>query len=212
MHFSVAANSAGVALPRKILLLPLDVAVYRVAGGGMRERAEDLTQVETGIVDTELREAIAKEKRIEFVALPSLDAVAQMKLDEHMALLEEVAGAALRHAQGSGAWPQKVSRFDYSLGQGLQFLKQTTGADAILFVIGRGYVPTSSSFALGAVALLAGVAAIPQSRAAAVAGVVEIDTGNVLWLNQSSGTTGLVNAVRTALKPYPNSPAIETKK
>jgi len=211
-HFSVSANPPSVAIPRKILLLPLDVSVNRVGAGGVAERAEDLAKIVRVEIEEELRGATSTEKRIEFVALPALDAEAQARLDEHIALFEQVAGAALRHSQGSAAWPQKVARFDYGVGDGLRFLKQATGADAALFVEGRSNAPTTSSYVMGALTIFAGVVMVPQAHATAVVGVVELDTGNVVWLNQSSGNSGLANATRLALKAYPDAPAPANRK
>ncbi len=211
-HFGVSANPPSVAIPRKILLLPLDVSVYRVGVGGVAERAEDLAKTVRGEIEEELRGATSTEKKIEFVALPALDAEAQARLDEHVALFDQVAGAALRHSQGAAAWPQKVARFDYGVGDGLRFLKQATGADAALFVGGRSNVPTTSSYVAGALMIVTGFVMVPQARSTAVAGVIDLDTGNVVWLNQSTGSAGLANAVRLALKAYPDAPTPANRK
>jgi hypothetical protein len=212
-HFGVSANPPSFAIPRKILLFPLDVSVYRVGAGGVTERAEDLAKEEAAAVEEELRGAIGTEKKFEFIALPPLGVEAQARLDEHVALFEQVASAALRHSQGSAAWPQKVARFDYGVGDGLRFLKQATGADAALFVGGRASIPTTSSYVLGALTIFAGVITVPNARATAVAGVIDLDTGNVVWLNQSSGRdSSLPNAVRLALKAYPDVPAPADRK
>jgi len=167
-HFGVSANPPTVAIPRKIMLLPLDVSVYRVGIGGVAERAEDLEKTARAQIEEELRGATSTEKKIEFVALPALDAEAQARLDEHVALFEQVASAALRHSQGSAAWPQKVARFDYGVGDGLRFLKQATGADAALLVGGRSNAPTTSSYIAGALTIFAGVVMVPQSLSTAV--------------------------------------------
>ena len=201
-HFGVSANPPTVAIPRKILLIPSDVAIYRGT-----ERAEDLIKDEKTSIGEELRDGIGKEKKIEFVALPPLSPDAQAQVDEHGALFEQVANAALRNSQGSAAWPQKVARFDYGIGDGLRFLKQVTGADAALFVVGRSSLPTASSYALGAITLLAGVVTVPTGRATAVVGVVDLDTGNVIWLNHAIGPNSISNTVRAALRPYPDAPA-----
>jgi len=201
-YFGVSANPPTVAIPRKILLIPSDVAIYRGT-----ERAEALIKGEKTSIEEELRDGIGKEKRIEFVALTPLSPEAQAQVDEHVALFEQVANAALRNSQGSAAWPQKVARFDYGIGDGLRFLKQVTGADAALFVVGRSSIATASSYALGAIALLAGVIMVPSGRAAAVVGVVDLDTGNVIWLNQAIGPNSISNTIRAALRPYPDAPA-----
>jgi hypothetical protein len=204
-HFGVSANPPTVAIPRKILLIPFDLSIFRV-GPGSAERADDLVTGEKASIEEELRDGIGKEKKIEFVALPTLDPQTQAQVDEHIALFEQVAGAALR-AQGSAAWSQRAAHFDYGIGNGLRFLKEMTGADAALFVGGRSSIPTGSSYALGAITLLAGVITVPQGRATATVGVVDLNTGNVIWLNQASAPNSLSNSTRVALKPYPDAQA-----
>src|SRR5580765_3417648 len=138
-HFGMSANPPSFTVPRKILLIPSDVAIFRV-GPGSAERADDLIKGEKTSIDEELRAGIGKQKKIEFVALPDLDPQAQAQVDEHIALFEQVAGAALRNGQGAAVWSPKVGHFDYGIGDGLRFLKQRTGADAALFVGGRSSV------------------------------------------------------------------------
>jgi len=212
IHFGVSADPPSVAIPRKILLLPLDVSVYRVGVGGVAERADDLVKDATAAIEEELRGAISTEKKIEFVTLPTLNPEAQARLDEHAALFEQVANAALRYSQGSAAWPQKLAHFDYGMGDGLRFLKQATGADAALFVAGRSNVPTTSSYIAGALTIVTGVVMVPTTRATVVAGVVDLDTGNLVWLNQSVGSPSLWDAARLAVRAYPDAPAPANKK
>ncbi len=201
-YFGVSANPPTAAVPRRVLVIPFDVAVFRVGAGGP-ERADDLVNGARASIDEELRDGIGKEKKIDFVALPPLDSQAHAELDEHIALFAQVADAALRNAQ-LAVWAPKIARFDYGIGDGLRFLKQLTGADAALFVEGRSSIPSASSYALGAITLLAGVVMVPQARATAVVGVVDLDTGNIIWLNQAMTSNSLGNATRLAFERYPD--------
>lgn len=204
-HFTVTSTSPRTMLPHKVLLLPLDISVYRVGAGGVTERAEDLTKDERTETETMLRDEIAKDKHLEFVAFPTLDSGTQALLDEYIELYDQVAGAALLHTSRLGAWPQKVNHFDYTLGDGLRFLRQRSGADAALIIHGEGGVPTTSSFVAGLIPIIVGVVAVPQARAQAVVGIVDLQTGNLLWLNHAMLPGGVGNAVSRALGEYPDA-------
>jgi hypothetical protein len=206
-YFTLTEKSSKATLPHKVLLLPLDVTVYRVGAGGVTERAEDLTKDERTETEALLRGDIAKDKHLDLVPLPALDSVSQAQLDEHIALYEQVASAALMHTGSIGAWSQKLSHFDYTLGSGLRFLKERTGADAALIIVGQGGVPTMSSYVAGILPILVGVVAVPQSRAQAVVGVIDLETGNVLWLDQSAGPGSISTAVSKVLDGYPDAAA-----
>jgi hypothetical protein len=194
------------------LLLPLDVTVYRVGAGGVTERAEDLTEVEQTETEKMIREEIAKAKHLDLVSLPPLDKATQAQLDEHIALYHQVARAALLHSGRIDPWPQKVAHFDYTLGDGLRFLKQRADADAALIVLGEAGIPTTSSYLAGLIPLLAGVVIVPQARASAVVGFVDLETGNLLWLNQAVMTGGVASAVSQALDEYPDPTAVAAQK
>lgn len=211
-YFTLTSNPPRATLPHKVLLLPLDVTVYRIGAGGVTERAEDLTKDERTETEKTLHEDIAKDKHLELVELPQLDNATQAKLDEYIALYDQVAGAALLHAGRFGAWPQKVSHFDYTIGDGLRFLKQRTGADAALIVLGQGGVPTTSSFIAGLIPIVVGVVAVPQARAQAVVGIVDLETGNLLWLDRAMLAGGVSTAVSQALRDYPDAPVSATAK
>lgn len=203
-HYTVNDDKSGVVLPRKVLLLPLDITVYRVGAGGVTERAEDLTTSEIKDTEQALQGDIAGSKQLELVPIPKLDGAAQATLDEHIALYEQVANAALRHGRGYGGWSHKASHFDYTVGNGLRFLKQRTGADAALIVLGQGGVPTASSYIAGLLPLLAGVVVVPQARGIAIVGVVDLSTGNILWLDQVLLPGSVTNAVGRVLSAYPD--------
>jgi hypothetical protein len=211
-YFTITSSPPRAALPHRVLLLPLDVTVYRVGAGGVTERAEDLTEEERTETEALLKDDIARDKHLEFVKLPPLDSASQALLDEHIALYEQVAGAALMHTGSFGAWPRKVSHFDYTLGDGLSFLKQRTGADAALFILGQGGVPTASSYVAGLLPLLVGVVSVPQANAQAVVSVVDLETGNLLWLEQGMARGSVPTAVSTVLREYPDITTPDTTK
>jgi len=96
-----------------------------------------------------------------------------------------------RNGVGGGqVWTERLKSglTDYTLGPGLAFLAEKTGADAALFVIAQDFVSTNERKALAVVGALFGVA-LPLGRTFAVAGLVELRTGKLLWQSYDTSAT-----------------------
>lgn len=210
-HFSLTANLPTARLPLKVVLLPPDITVYSVAAGGVTERSEDRSTEAIKLTTQTVHDVLGNDKSVEIVALPAFDDASRGRLDEHIALYEQVVTAALSHATGPNAWPSKVERFDYTLGNGLRFLKERSGADAAVIVFSQSGVPTTSSYLANLPLLLVGVIALPQARAMAITGVIDLETGNMLWLNRAFAAGGPDNAVYAALQDYPTPTPVDQK-
>ncbi len=91
---------------------------------------------------------------------------------------------------GGSGWRHKLDRFDYTLGNGLAFLQDRTGADSGLLVIGRHQIATAGRVAASVLAALFGGVVVPTSRNFLTTGVVDFETGDILWLNYSTSASG----------------------
>jgi hypothetical protein len=98
-------------------------------------------------------------------------------LDAHLRLFPLVARAATGAGNGQGTPSFKLREFDYTLGPGLAWLVDRTGAEAGLFAFAEG---------------------IESSRHVYVA-LVELSSGDVLWLDDAKDP-GLRNDEETALR------------
>lgn len=83
------------------------------------------------------------------------------------------------------AWEHKRTRFDYTLGSGLAFLKEKTGADGAIVIVGEDLVSSAERKATAIVAALVGVA-VPLGQSVILVGVVDLATGGLLWLHHTS--------------------------
>lgn len=207
IHHSLAERSSLV-LAHKLLQLPVKVTVNEISAGGLTEPVPQWSETATHAVTAAVAQALASDAGSEFVSLPTLSADEQSLVDEHLALYETVAYSAYQHTGAMGSnhvWPQKLARFDYTIGPALKFLKDKTGADAALIVVGEDNVSSAGRKAAFVVAALFGVA-LQVGYSGLTAGVVELESGNVLWLdfalNQATvdlrtrdGSQELVNAV-----------------
>lgn len=201
------------AIPHKLLLIAPDVRVSEISGGGVVEEVPDWTRQANSHMRNTLS-ALARELKVETIAPPSLSSEQQEILEQHMALYDLVAGNAFFTGQNPDpAWAHKKQSFDYALGPGLAFLPELAGTDAALFIIGADYISNSSRKAAMFVGALLGVV-IPGGISYLTAGVVDLKSGDLLWLNyELDQTTDLRQAkdadelLRKVFSSYPGQPA-----
>ena len=115
--------------------------------------------------------------------------VASEELDDVVALYKAVSGAILSHTYGSVAlnwnfFPEKLSRFDYSLGP-IDGILTRLNVDGLLFVTAGDEVSTGGRKALMVVGAFTGV--FPRSGVTwANAGLVD-GFGSILWFSANPG-------------------------
>lgn len=201
-------------VPKKIVLLPVDVTVKEISAGGVPEKVPEWTRQASENVGRAMAELMGARKDFELVRLPELSAEERDLLEEYLAVYFQVAVAAhqLTGTPVSG-WEHKRKRFDYTLGEGLAFLKRKSGADAALMVIGEDTVSSGgrkAAFVLGA---LFGVG-IPMGQSVLSVGVVNLDNGDLLWMhNDLSVSKDLKDAAAAremlggVMAAYPGLPA-----
>lgn len=168
-------------LPRRVLLLPPDVQVLEMSAGGVIERVPVWSDEAAATAAKVLRAAAARRGSFELVDIPALAADKREQLEQHVALYDLVGGAALAFGRSNDpAWAHKKKAFDYTLGPGLAFLAEQTGTQAAVVVTGADLVSTGERKALFVVGLLLGVG-IPLGASYVTMGVVDLETGSVLW-------------------------------
>lgn len=219
LHHSVISDGEyRILKPQKTVLLPLDVKVKEFSSGGLLDEIGSSTSRAKSIFQHELPQVV-KTNDIDLVKLPAtLSAQEQAKIEEYVALYNVVAANAIGYTGqlAPQAWKHKIKHFDYTLGPGLQFLKEKTGADTALFITGEDVISTSGRKAAFVIAAIFGVA-IPLGHTFIVGGMVDLETGDILWLNHTvevSEKTFLkdqdVNEMLTLL--YQSYPGIEEYK
>jgi hypothetical protein len=179
-------------LPKKVMVLPVDIEVVEVSAGGVEEKVPDWSKEASQSVFKALSAAISKSSLKE-VAVPQFSGAAGTNLDEHLALYKLVVNTASRTD-----WKHKIQHFDYSIGPGLREIADKTGVDAALMVYGRDYVSTAGRKARAVagnipfVNIFTGPA--PELGHSYIhVGVVDLRTGDLLWMNSNyrEGSTNL---------------------
>jgi len=185
IHHSLVDHNRS--LPKKIIVLPADVSVYQLSTGGVSEEVNKWSKIATKNVHQVIEQFAVNSKKFRVISLPKLNKKEQRKVDEHVALYNIVGHMGLSYF--SGPWKHKRSKFDYTIGPGLKFLAEKTGADAAMLVVGVDYVSTKGRKAAAVGLLLAGVllgqgAHVRLGYSKLIVGIVDLKTGNLLWIKR----------------------------
>jgi hypothetical protein len=168
---------------RKIVFLPVDVSVEELTASGLTEEVPEWSEQGTVIVDSAVKNIIRSRKEITMVTMPAVNDEEQAVIDQHIALYDLVAGNALAYSNHP-AWKDLRDKQGYTLGKGLAFIRERCDADAALMVIGRDYI-SSAGRKTTAILFAALGAYVPLGRAILHAGVIDLETGDILWMNTS---------------------------
>ena len=197
-------------LPKKVVVLPVNIEVVEVPAGGVEEKVPDWSKEASQSIFKALSAAIGKQGLKE-IAAPQFSGTTAATVDEHLALYKLVVNTAARLR-----WEHKVKRFDYTIGPGLREIADNTGVDVAFVVYGRDSVSTAGRKAKAVAGHIPIVNAF-TGRAPVLGhsyvhvGVVDLRTGDLLWMNNNyrKGSTNLrdpddaSDMVKTIFKLYP---------
>ncbi len=182
VHHSLL-DSSKAKLPERVVLLPIAMEVSEISAGGVAEEVQAWSDQATQNVEDALKQYDEGDASIELVALPPLSASHAEAVQQHLALYDVVGGTAFSITNSPvAAWDHKRKHFDYTLGQGLEFLREQSGADTALVVIGMDQISSSERKALAVGAAILGVS-VPLGQSFLSVGIVDLKSGDLLWLN-----------------------------
>jgi hypothetical protein len=172
----------------RMVVLPAEVELFSVSGGGVEQPRADWTQTANDLIQSGLKQRPALFGRgLSFLAESDADDQAEI-LHLHKAVVRSV---FLHHMVG-GAYqlPTKKGLLDWTLGDAVTPLRNKTGADYALYVWVRdSYASAERKAAIIAFALLAG-GALSGGHQLAYASLVDLRTGRVVWFNSLSRSSG----------------------
>lgn len=178
-------NPAPVELPKKVVLIPAEVNVIEISAGGIPEPVQEWSeQASKNLTEAVHREAGAGAP-FAVVDLPALTPWEQDILKTHLAMYETVVASINDYALSSDTlWKERTAELHYTLGPGLSFLQEKTGASAAMLIVGEDSVLTGGRLLLmAASALVFGFPAVPPGYSYFAAGLVDLGTGDLLWHN-----------------------------
>jgi hypothetical protein len=205
--------------PMRVLVLPVDFDVLEMSAGGMIEPVPaSTTEAEAALTDATIR-VLKHTGKFQIIDLPAMSDEEKEVLKEHVALYKLTAfNASQMIRMGGPAWKAKQKQFDYSIGDGLKFLVERSGADAAVVVAGAQVNSSGGRIAMMILLAAAGVA-IPLGGAQGTAGIVDLNTGKISWLEERMGTKGNIRekagaeqTMMALVGSYPASSLLGTKR
>lgn len=173
------------ALPARLVLLPAQVTVKEISAGGVADLVPEWTRQATDNIQAELAQLAGQRQDFRLVPSPDLSAPEQERLEDYLASYMVVGITAHNMTtQGGAEWEHKRRHFDYTLGEGLAFIRERSGADAAVVVVAEDYVSSQGRKAAMFLGALVGVG-IPGGQSILSVGVVDLANGDILWMHHA---------------------------
>jgi hypothetical protein len=169
----------------RILLLAPDVKFYALTASGLPEAQADWTEA----ARLNFAKAIVAEAEARNADLVVRDDELT-ELESRYSRLHGAVGETVLVNHFVMKLPAKDGRFDWSLGPGVQELRESSDADYALFTYYRDYRATGGRVAMSIfVAALTGVA-LSMGGQGGFASLVDLKTGDIVWFNKVDAGIG----------------------
>ncbi len=171
---------------KRIVMLPVEFIVYQKSVAGI-EAVPDWSETARFSLGQAAIEMLKKDQRFFVVDVPEFDGDTKGLLREHVELFKLVGGNALMFVQyGGKAWAEKKTNFDYTIGNGLRFLSDASGADYAFLMVGSQVTQTGGAAFMQFLAAAGGVS-VAGGGTFISAGIVDLKNGDLKWLNSRQG-------------------------
>ena len=198
--FELTPNSG-----KRILVIRPSVRVGAQSTGGMFEPNADWTEKAKANIQINLTEIQARLGNKATVAPEAYGEAAQV-VEEHMALFAAVSNAVIEYQFFIGnrlptkKLDNKNDVFEWSLGKGVSELPGAKDADYALFIYNKDMYGSTGRKILQVMALLGPGIAVQSGQHIGYAGLVDLKTGDLLWLNADAAMGGDVRELDGAKK------------
>ncbi|OYU00713.1 MAG: hypothetical protein CFE36_14465 [Sphingomonadaceae bacterium PASS1] len=210
--FSLAQGSK-----KKILVFRPSVSVGAQSTGGMFEPNAEWTEKAKANLQAAL-DKLQNQLGNEVLVAPDSYGEDARNLQEHMALFAAVSRAVIQYQFFVGnrlptkKRDNKEDVFDWSLGSDVSSLPGAKDADYGLFIYDKDAYGSTGRKLLQAVAILGAGISVKSGEHAGYAGLVDLKTGDLLWLNADASMGGDVRQadgaekrIRQLLEDFPGS-------
>ena len=175
--------------PKKVVLLPPQVFVFELSAGGVPTRMADWEAAARDNLSSAATRLAHDAHLFELIPAPRPETIDIDQLDAHIGLYDRVAQSVFVYGRGEqSAWAHKKNEFDYTVGPGLVFLREQTGADAALIVLGADYISSGGRKAAFFAGLALGII-MPLGQSFMTAGLIDLKTGDVQWMSFDSSSS-----------------------
>lgn len=197
---NLAPGFSARAVGSKLVIVPADIELFSLSGGGVVEPRADWTEAAQKHFHTAL---MARKD----VASGDIQQLKEAELDEFgqlNALHGTVAEAVfVHHMMKMPALPTKNDALDWTLGEAVAPLRDRTSADyALFFWVRDSYASAERKAAMVAmtvVGALLGMAIVPAGgQQIAYASLVDLKTGRIVWFNNLARASGDLREAQAA--------------
>lgn len=175
--------------PVNILVFRPEVRVGSQTTGGLNEPNVEWTET----AKANIMAALEKEQRARgtnLVLLPELEGEQGKLIADYTALFRTVSQAAFQHKMFPGnRLPTKRKEFDWTLGEETARLKPLGGEYGLFLFTYDSYGSTGRKV-LQILALGLGAGFVPSGVHIGYAGLIDLDTGDLVWLNVDTSMGG----------------------
>lgn len=210
--FTLAPNSQ-----KKILVFRPSVSAGSQSTGGLFEANADWTERSKNNIQAALNK-LQKQLGNEVIVAPDSFGEDARNVEEHMALFAAISRAVIEYQFFVGnrlptkKLDNKASVFDWSLGNSVADLPGAKDADYGLFIYNKDEFGSTGRKILQVVAILGAGISVKTGEHVGYAGLVDLKTGDLLWLNADAEMGGDVREadgsekrVRQLLEDFPGS-------
>lgn len=165
----------------RVLVIPVDFHVRQVTAGGVAETLARESELACQNLDNAVARWLVRHPAYSPVNYPPLSDDEESLVREHIALF---------NVAMNEAWVmiriQKRGPFDYTIGDGLGFVAERTGADKAMVVAGSRLKSTGGRTVMKFLEfMLLGVLS-PLEQSYLSAGIIDLRTGQIEWANLES--------------------------
>ncbi|WP_415882084.1 hypothetical protein [Neptuniibacter sp. QD34_54] len=164
----------------QLLVTSADVQIFEL-GVSDSEEVPEWTETGTRLVNAAVNKEFGAFDRFHMIDKPALTDEEENLLEQYTQLYYPVVDSEIIRSRFP-AWKHDELKTKTTLGPGLAFLKNKYKVDYAVFVSGQDYISTGGRKAAMIAAALFGVG-IPMGFSYLTVGIVETETGNVVWNN-----------------------------
>jgi hypothetical protein len=201
--------------PVRILVFRPDVKVGSQSAGGVVTPNAEWTASARKLMSEALSASFAGSKT-EVVFMPELEGDDALLLADYRALFSTVADTVLQHRLFKGdRLPTKKTGFEYTLGSGVSRVGESVGGDYGLFVTTNDAFGSTGRkmlqiFAIGVAGVTGFGGGITSGEHVGYAGLIDLKTGDLVWINADykmggdvRETDGAAKRVKQLLEDFP---------
>jgi hypothetical protein len=168
--------------PLKVLVLPAEIKIFLLTAANTLDEQPDASDLADDQTQQFVQQSLLNSQSMALMPMPALSPAEQTTLKQYVALYKVIEVSAETAKRMGGPWSARIDNFDYTVGPGLQFLQQRSGADAVLIVWGTDVESTAGHMAITLLNAALGIGGV-QGRNYIAAGLIDLHTGHCRWLD-----------------------------